>query len=71
MICDLIVPCLNLAGLPGPRGRTGKPGNHGTPGIPGVNLWTIKVNGTTLDDLLMPPSIIGLFTIIFSFLPSQ
>ncbi|KAK6642604.1 hypothetical protein RUM43_004106 [Polyplax serrata] len=56
--CDKLFD-LHYLGLPGPRGRTGKAGNHGTPGIPGVNLWTVKVNGTTLEELLMAPSIIG------------
>ncbi|PNF35348.1 hypothetical protein B7P43_G02585 [Cryptotermes secundus] len=44
-------------GLTGPRGRPGKPGTNGVPGVPGINAWTVKVNGTTINELLIPPSI--------------
>jgi hypothetical protein len=53
-ICGLDVP-----GLTGPRGRPGKPGTNGMPGIPGINAWTVKLNGSVSNDLLIPPSIAG------------
>jgi hypothetical protein len=50
---------LDLSGLTGPRGRPGKPGTNGNPGIPGINAWTVRVNGTNINELLIPPSIAG------------
>ncbi|XP_068082075.1 uncharacterized protein [Anabrus simplex] len=44
-------------GIAGPRGRPGKPGTNGTPGLPGISAYTVKINGSTSNELLVPPSI--------------
>ncbi|ALC49872.1 CG6867, partial [Drosophila busckii] len=50
-----------LKGIAGPRGRPGKPGTNGTPGIPGINAWKMQYpNGSSSNDLLIPPSITDL-----------
>nr|CAD7413358.1 unnamed protein product [Timema poppensis] len=43
--------------LAGPRGRAGRPGTNGTPGIPGISAYTVTLNGTASNELLIPPSI--------------
>jgi hypothetical protein len=53
-ICGLDVPGMN-----GPRGRPGKPGTNGEPGSHGINAWTVKLNGSVSNELLIPPSIAG------------
>ncbi|KAH8235961.1 hypothetical protein KR032_011366 [Drosophila birchii] len=50
-----------LKGIAGPRGRPGKPGTNGTPGVPGINAWKMQFpNGSSSNDLLIPPSITDL-----------
>jgi len=50
-------------GIAGPRGRPGKPGTNGTPGVPGINAWKLQYpNGSSSNDLLIPPSITGKLT---------
>ncbi|XP_016986879.1 uncharacterized protein LOC108049962 [Drosophila rhopaloa] len=50
-----------LKGIAGPRGRPGKPGTNGTPGVPGINAWKLQFpNGSSSNDLLIPPSITDL-----------
>ncbi|XP_017121518.2 uncharacterized protein LOC108142284 [Drosophila elegans] len=50
-----------LKGIAGPRGRPGKPGTNGTPGVPGINAWKLQYpNGSSSNDLLIPPSITDL-----------
>ena len=52
-------PLLLFLGLSGPRGRSGKPGTNGLPGIPGITAYELKVNGSKVSELLIPPSMIG------------
>ncbi|XP_043660187.1 uncharacterized protein LOC122624608 isoform X3 [Drosophila teissieri] len=50
-----------LKGIAGPRGRPGKPGTNGIPGVPGINAWKLQYpNGSSSNDLLIPPSITDL-----------
>ncbi|KAH8287588.1 hypothetical protein KR054_010431 [Drosophila jambulina] len=50
-----------LKGIAGPRGRPGKPGTNGIPGVPGINAWKMQFpNGSSSNDLLIPPSITDL-----------
>lgn len=47
-------------GIAGPRGPTGEPGSNGTPGLPGVKAYSVRINGSLSNELLIPPSIIGM-----------
>ena len=40
----------------GPPGRSGSPGQDGRPGI---TAWKVNMNDYNINDLLIPPSILG------------
>ncbi|XP_024944429.1 uncharacterized protein LOC107271414 isoform X4 [Cephus cinctus] len=46
-------------GSRGRAGTAGQDGKPGTPGIPGIVAWKIKSNDTSVDTLLISPSILG------------
>lgn len=47
---------LYISGELGPPGRLGSPGKDGEPGI---NAWKVNINDYNVNDILIPPSIVG------------
>ncbi|KAJ6637052.1 Olfactomedin-like protein 2B [Pseudolycoriella hygida] len=46
-------------GIAGPRGPSGQSGKNGDPGKPGISAYSVTVNGSSVNELLIPPSITG------------